>query len=157
MIHHRLMPLPEIDLCRDPSPSQIDRWGWDKQTFLRQKSVIWKRSSLQPFQLPEQAKGLSGVHGTRLFDAVDPHVVPNVNMLDFLLANPHEIPQWMYEGWYLYFPNPIYWEIKGPAFVRYLHWNERSGVVEEGDTLRDGYGFTNKCAIATYKGLTSEA
>ncbi len=139
-----------VPMSADPIPCQTDRWDWDTTTFKRQGTLMWEPSRLSIFQIPLQLEGYSGIQGTQIFKAAEAQPVPNINLMQFLLQHPFLVPEWVKDGWYLYFPIPVYWERRGPAYVRYIYWNHKRDCLCEGDTLRDGFGFTSDCAVAIY-------
>lgn len=142
-------------MTKNPAACQEDRWEWNPDTFVRQAPIRWDADRLGLFLTKAQWDGHSGITGTYILAEARSSNAPlaNINLFEFLREHPHKAPLWVRDGWYLFFPIPLYHERKGPAYARYLHWDRVRSGFQEGDTLFEGAGFSAKCGFVTYEGI----
>ncbi|MBI5465973.1 MAG: hypothetical protein HY974_01640 [Candidatus Kerfeldbacteria bacterium] len=71
--------------------------------------------------LSEKQKNGGFIGGNKLRKELGSRHVLNANVLDYLLANPHLIPE-EWKGKYIFFWGTIYRGSGGDLYVRYLYW-----------------------------------
>lgn len=84
-------------------------------------TIIWdaKRASLYRYSLQKRVVGIEGVALRRVMTDLS---VLNANVLDYLLKNPHLIPEeWKSKD--VFFWGTVYRSSLGDLWVRYLYWN----------------------------------
>ncbi len=94
-------------------------------------SFKWSSDQMKLYQSEPQRQG-KGINGYELKKKLmDKEVLP-ANVLDYLLAHPHLIPE-EWKGKYVFFWGTIYRDSSGGPCVRYLYW--------DGDRCDWGYGW----------------
>jgi hypothetical protein len=105
-----------IDLNADPSVPN----GWSVVEHRRGGEFEWNpekvRLHLSPSQRDDEAIG-----GLKLREELANEPVFNANLMDFLLANPHLIPE-EWKGKAIFFWGTVYRDPDGRLVVRYLYW-----------------------------------
>ncbi len=111
-----------IDLDADPFVPN----NWQVEMYQKQGSFKWDPKQVQ-FYLSEPQRKEKSIEGNKLRKELEGKPVFNANLLDYLLAHPHLIP----EDWkqdekgrtrYIFFWGTIYRSSGGYLFVRYLCW-----------------------------------
>ena len=112
-----------IDLDADPFVPN----NWKVEKHQKGGSFRWDPALVQFYLSPNQQDGKS-VKGDKLRDELAGKPVFNANLLDYLLANPHLIPEdWKQDEQgrtrYIFFWGTEYRDSVGCLCVRYLYWN----------------------------------
>lgn len=97
--------------------------GWKVEEHQKGGEFIWDASKVSLF-LSENQK-VDTIEGNKLRKKLKGKPVLNACVLDYLLANPHLIPE-EWKGKYVYFWGTIYRSSDGDLWVRYLYWDDRS-------------------------------
>ena len=100
--------------------------GWKVEEHQRGGSLKWDPRQVQFYLSPEQQNG-KATRGEKLRKELAGKPVLNANVLDYLLAHPHLIPEeWKKDEQnrtrYIFFWGTIYRDPHGNLFVRYLDW-----------------------------------
>ena len=117
-----------IDCDADPFNPWTKEGGWTVDEH--QKGGQWKFDPKQvEFYLSSGQKGddNKAIEGYKLRKELAGKPVLNANVLDYLLKNPHLIPEeWKKDGQgntrYIFFWGTVYRNRDGDLFVRYLYW-----------------------------------
>lgn len=117
-----------IDCDADPfNPWQKD--GWTVEEHQKGGSFKWDAAQVA-FHLSSGQKGDKYIEGNKLRKELADKGIPvlNANVLDYLLANPHLIPEeWKKDGKgntrYIFFWGTIYCRRDGSLYVRCLYWH----------------------------------
>jgi hypothetical protein len=106
-----------IDLDANPFvPS-----GWKVEEHQKGGQFEWNASQVALYLSKEQQGG-KVIEGNKLREGLKRKRVYNANLLDYLLKNPHLIP----EGWkgkYVFFWGTVYRDSDGFLEVRCLYWS----------------------------------
>ena len=119
-----LLTVPEHLIDCDVQPFVPNGWTVEEH----QKGGQWKFDPKQvEFFLASGQKGGKVIEGNKLRKELAKKPVLNANVLDYLLANPHIIPEeWKKDGQgntrYIFFWGTVYRDSDGGLFVRYLFW-----------------------------------
>ena len=116
-----------MDCDADPfQPWQKD--GWTVEEHQKGGSFKWDSAQVA-FHLSSGQKGDKYIEGNKLRKELSDKGIPvlNANVLDYLLKNPHLIPEeWKRDGKgntrYIFFWGTIYRRRGGGLYVRYLCW-----------------------------------
>ncbi len=110
------------DLLIDVDQAGGLKGGWSVPEGCHQKGshFKWDASEVSLY-LSEQQKNGRRIEGNKLREELAGKPAPNANVLDYLLANPHLIPE-EWKGKYVFFWGTIYPNSDGRLFVRYLCW-----------------------------------
>ncbi|MGH7175373.1 MAG: hypothetical protein ACREGR_03380 [Minisyncoccia bacterium] len=128
---HVLLTVPEhlIDCDADLfNPWAKDGWTVDEH----QKGGQWKFDPKQvEFFLSSGQKGSKTIEGNKLRKELAGKPVLNANVLDYLLKNPHLIPEeWKKDAQgntrYIFFWGTVYRDRGGSLYVRCLDWSDGS-------------------------------
>jgi hypothetical protein len=104
----------------------------------------WDASKVQLY-ISESQKKLRGIEGNELRKELADKPVYNANLLDYLLKNPHLIPE-EWKGKYVFFWGTIYRSSGGSLYVRDLYW--RGGRWDwNGGLLDRGWGGSSPAAV----------
>jgi hypothetical protein len=104
-----------IDLDADPFVPV----PWTVETHRKGGQLEWNPDTVTLFLTPYQ-RFVGGVRGEALLEEIAHKPVINANMLDWLLAHPHLIPEsWEWND--VVFWGTIYSDRDGRLYVRYLH------------------------------------
>jgi len=100
--------------------------GWEVAGHTRGGQLVWDASKVQLYLSDNQQNGKS-IEGNKLRKELANKPVLNANVLDYLLANPHLIPEeWKADGngntRYIFFWGSIYRRSNGDLCVRCLYW-----------------------------------
>jgi hypothetical protein len=94
--------------------------GWDVEEHDKGGQLEWNVSKIQLYRSKGQEDG-NWVEGNKLRKELKGKPVLNVNVLDYLLKNPHLISgKW--KSKYVFFWGTIYRDSDGNFIVRCLHW-----------------------------------
>jgi len=112
-----------IDLSADPV---IPR-GWTVEEHRRPVGkentyFVWDASKVKLHLDPSQKDGKT-IEGNTLRTNLADQPVLNTNVLDYLIANPHLIPE-DWKGKAIFFWGTIYRGSSGKLYVRFLYWND---------------------------------
>lgn len=105
-----------IDCGADPFLPE----GWSVEQHINRGEFEWGRSKVALFLTEEQKSG--SVKGTELRELLAGKSVLNANVLDYLLANPHLIPE-EWKGKFVFFWGTVYRRSGGGLCVRCLDWD----------------------------------
>lgn len=136
-----------IDCDADPKPYA----GLKIEEHKKGGQLVWNPALLHLHLSPNQQNG-KVVVGHELRKELAREKVLNANVLDYLLANPHLIPEeWKQDEQgrtrYIFFWGTIYRVSDGYLCVRYLYWSE--GRFRGGnDWLDDGWGDQDPAAVS---------
>jgi hypothetical protein len=111
-----------IDLNADPFVPN----GWGVEEHQKGGSFKWDPRQVQ-FYLSEPQGKEKSIEGNKLRKELEGKSVLNANVLDYLLAHPHLIPEdWKEDGKgrtrYIFFWGTIYRDSDGGLCVRCLYW-----------------------------------
>ena len=101
--------------------------GWKMEKHQKGGSFKWDPKQVQLYLSPNQ-HGKS-IEGNKLRTELEGKPVFNANLLDYLLKNPHLIPEeWKQDEQgrtrYIFFWGTIYRSSDGDLYVRYLCWDD---------------------------------
>ena len=95
--------------------------GWGVEEHHEGGHFKWNVPQVQLF-LSEGQRGGNVLEGNKLRKELAGKPVLNANVLDYLLANPHLIPE-EWKGKYVFFWGTVYRSSDGRLFVRCLDWD----------------------------------
>ena len=95
--------------------------GWKVEEHQKGGSFIWDASKVELF-LSESQKGGKTIEGNKLRKELAKKLVLNANVLDYLMKNPHLIPE-EWKGKAVFFWGTVYRDSDGFLYVRYLYWS----------------------------------
>lgn len=95
--------------------------GWEVEEHQKQGMIKWTASLISLYLAKGQQNG-KVLEGNKLRKELVGKSVLNANVLDFLLSNPHLIPE-EWKGKYVFFWGTIYRNSDGRLCVRCLCWN----------------------------------
>jgi len=105
-----------IDCDADPFIPE----GWSVEEHQKGGQLEWNPEKIQLWLSKSQKDG-GTIEGNKLRKELKSQSVLNANVLDYLLANPHLIPE-EWKGKYVCFWGTIYRSRSGRLIVRYLCW-----------------------------------
>lgn len=129
-----------VDL--DAEPFTPD--GWKVEEHHKGGQFKWDAQKVKLY-LSKKQKGSSYIEGNKLREELNGQPVFNANLLDYLLKNPHLIPE-EWKGKYVFFLGTIYRGSSGDLYVRYLYWGG-SGWGWGGFWLGDDFGARGPAAL----------
>ena len=118
LLGHAVITVPEHLIDCDADPFTPD--GWKVEEHRKGAQFKWDVSKVSLYLSEPQKRGKS-IRGNKLRDELKDQSVYNANVLDYLLKNPHLIPE-EWKGKYVFFWGTIYRHSDGSLFVRYLCW-----------------------------------
>ena len=133
-----------IDLDADP---RIPYDGWKVEEHKKGGQFKWDALKVQLFLNKKQQDGGS-IEGNKLRKELADMPVYNANLLDYLLDNPHLIPE-EWKGKAVCFWGTIYRHSDGNLCVRFLVWN--GGLWKQGNYWLGGHfdaGFPSAVAAS---------
>ncbi len=130
-----------IDLDADP---RIPYEGWKVEEHKKGGQFKWDASKVQLFLHSKQQGG--SIEGNKLRKELANQPVYNANLLDYLLDNPHLIPE-EWKGKAVCFWGTIYRDSGDDLCVRCLVWNGGHGG-HDGYWLGNGFGADDPSAVA---------
>jgi len=95
---------------------------WDVEEHRKGGILIWDPTKVSSF-LSKSQKGDKYIVGTKLRKEMSKKPALNSNVLDYLLKNPHLIPE-EYKGKRVFFWGTIYRDSFDSLYVRYLCWDD---------------------------------
>lgn len=112
-----------IDCDADPHIPE----GWSVEHHNKSGKLTWDASKVSLYVADGQKNG-KVLEGNKLRNELDLKPVLNANVLQYLLANPHLIPEdWKTDGngntRYIFFWGTIYRDSRGSLCVGYLYWS----------------------------------
>lgn len=118
LLGHAVITVPEhlIDLDADPFVPN----GWKVEDHQKGGQFKWDAIKVK-LHLSKKQKGGS-IEGNKLRKELKGQPVYNANLLDYLLKNPHLIPE-EWKGKYVFFWGTIYRSSGGDLCVRCLYWD----------------------------------
>ncbi len=111
--------------------------GWSVEEHQKGGQLEWDPEKIQLWLSKSQKDG-GYIEGNKLRKELKSQSVLNANVLDYLLANPHLIPE-EWKGKYVYFWGTIYRSRSGNLIVRCLYWGGDKWIWGYG-WLDDGWG-----------------
>lgn len=94
--------------------------GWKVEEHQKGSQFKFDATKVEFYLSAAQKKG--SIEGNKLRKELVGKPVLNANVLDYLLKNPHLIPdEW--KGKYLFFWGTVYRDSDGGLYVRYLRWH----------------------------------
>jgi len=111
----------DIDLDTDPFVPDDKDYQWSVEEHQKGGQFQWDAAKVKLY-LDSGQKDRKLVTGNKLREALAKEPIFNANLLDYLLANPHLIPE-EWKGRYVFFWGTIYRHWDGSLFVRYLGWH----------------------------------
>ncbi|MFI5260286.1 MAG: hypothetical protein ACHQU0_00630 [Candidatus Paceibacteria bacterium] len=114
---HATITMMEYVIDCDASPYVPD--GWKVEEHQKGGQFKFDASQIELYLSAAQKKG--SIEGNKLRKELAGKLVLNANVLDYLLANPHLIPE-EWKGKYVFFWGTVYRFSDGILFVRYLFW-----------------------------------
>ncbi len=120
LLGHAEIKLAEhlIDCDADPFVPN----GWRVVKHQKGGFFKWDSAKVEFYLSPNQQDG-KFVKGDKLRDELASKPVLNVNVLDYLLANPHLIPE-EWKSRYVFFWGTVYADADGNLCVRFLYWHD---------------------------------
>jgi len=98
--------------------------GWAVESHQQGGQFVFDASQLKLCRAADQRIGEQFIGGRKLWLETENWPVVNANILDFLLANPHLIPE-DWKGKSVFFWGTVYRELDYKNLcVRYLYWND---------------------------------
>lgn len=117
--HASIVVIEHVIDC-DADPFVLDGWTVEEH----QKGGTWKWDSSQvELYLASSQKDGNVIEGNNLRKEMAKKVPFNANVLDYLLANPHLIPE-EWKGKYVFFWGTVYCNCDGFLRVRCLYWDD---------------------------------
>jgi hypothetical protein len=119
LLGHAVITVPEhlIDLDADPFVPD----GWKVEEHQKGGQFKWDAAKVALY-LSKKQQGGKWLEGNKLREELKSKLVFNANLLDYLLNNPHLIPE-EWEGKYVFFWGTVYRHSGGSLYVRYLYWD----------------------------------
>lgn len=131
---HAVVTVPEHLIDCDANPFVPN--GWKVEEHQKGGAFKWDASQVT-LHLDKGQKNGSYVEGNKLRTLLAGKPVLNANVLDYLLANPHLIPE-EWKGKAIFFWGTVYRDSSGDLYVRYLYWSG-GGWRWRGDWLGGGW------------------
>ena len=124
--------------------------GWKVEEHQKGGSFIWDASKVELF-LSESQKGGKTIEGNKLRKELAKKLVLNANVLDYLMKNPHLIPEeWKKDEQgntrYIFFGGTVYRRSSGYLCVRCLSWSDGRWFWG-GSWLDDGWSSRDPAAL----------
>lgn len=94
--------------------------GWKVEEHQKGGTFKWNATQVELYLTGGQKNG-NVVEGNKLRKELAGKPVLNANVLDYLLARPHLIPE-EWKGKYVFFWGTVYRDSDGSLCVRYLYW-----------------------------------
>jgi len=94
--------------------------GWSVEEHQKGGTFKWNAANVA-LHLDKGQKNGKWIEGNKLRKALAGKPVLNANVLDYLIANPHLIPE-EWKGKVVFFWGTIYRDRDGRLYVRYLFW-----------------------------------
>jgi hypothetical protein len=104
----------------DVDPLVPSAWKWKMESHEKGGELEWDPTKIKLY-LDEGQKNGKTIIGSELQKKLADKPVLNANVLDYLLANPHLIPE-EWKSKYIFFWGTVYRNPDGRLYVRYLGW-----------------------------------
>ncbi len=138
--HAQIVQLEHIIDC-DADPFTPN--GWSFVEHCKNGKIQWDAEKISSYLSEKQRSG--GIVGNELRKELEKKSRLNANVLDYLLANPHLIPE-AWKGKWIFFWGTIYRYSDGNLYVRCLFWV--GGRWRWGDGwLADDFGADDPAAL----------
>lgn len=118
VLGHAVIKIVDHVIDCDAAPFVPD--GWKVEEHQKGGQLKWDAAALQLFLAEGQQNG-NALEGNKLRKELASKPVLNANVLDYLLANPHLIPE-DWKGKAVFFWGTVYRFSGGHLCVRYLYW-----------------------------------
>ncbi len=115
--HAEIKPIEHLIDC-DANP--FIPAGWSVEEHKKGGKFVWGKTRIDLFLARQQMNGVIVGHDLR--KKLEGKPVLNANVLDFLLANPHLIPE-DWKGKAVFFWGTVYRSRDGHLYVRFLCWD----------------------------------
>ena len=120
LLGHASITVVEHAIDCDAQPFTPD--GWSVEKHQKGGTFTWdKEAQKDALYLSKGQQGSKYIEGNKLRKEMAGKPVLNANVLDYLLANPHLIPE-EWKGKYVFFWGTVYRDRDGGLCVRYLYW-----------------------------------
>lgn len=122
LLGHAAINVVEHVIDCDAQPFVPD--GWSVEEHQKGGAFKWdKETQKDALYLSKGQAGSKYIEGNKLRKELTEKSAPvlNANALDYLLANPHLIPE-EWKGKYVFFWGTVYRDRDGSLYVRYLYW-----------------------------------
>lgn len=96
--------------------------SWKVEEHQKAGPFTWDAAKVE-FHLANGQKNGKVIEGNKLRKELSDKLTLNANVLDYLLAHPHLIPE-EWKGKAVFFWGTVYRNSDGSLFVRYLCWND---------------------------------
>ena len=115
-----------VDMKIDTNPYPCIREGMSIDSHVGIGTIVWEgdQQARKFFFSEEQFSG-KGITGHNFLNEIRLMPVMNARVLDWLLANPHEIPVNAWQGKKIFFWGTIYTATNGSLYVRYIDCSGR--------------------------------
>lgn len=124
MIGEAVITMVEHEIDLDTDPLIPERWTVLKGDHQKGGRIKWDAAKVNLYLSKKQQQG-KGVIGNSLYKELSGRSLYNANLLDYLLKNPHLVPdEW--KDKYVFFWGTIYRDLGRNPCVRYLYWNRGS-------------------------------
>ncbi|MEX0918720.1 MAG: hypothetical protein WDZ85_02015 [Candidatus Paceibacterota bacterium] len=104
--------------CDDADPFILNNWKFEEHR--KGGAFKWNAADVA-LHLDKGQQNGKWIEGNKLRKELADKTVLNANVLDYLLAHPHLIPE-EWKGKMVFFWGTIYRDRFGDLYVRYLHW-----------------------------------
>ena len=115
--------------------------GWKVEEHQKMGKIKFDSAKIDLYLSKKQKNGI--IEGSKLSEELKGKKVLNANVLDYLLKNPHLIPE-EWKGKYIFFWGTIFYFV-GCICVRYLYW---SGGRWYWDGFAFAHDFNSDCPAA---------
>lgn len=122
LLGHAAITVVEHVIDGDAQPFVPD--GWSVEEHQKGGAFKWDKETHKDALYPSKGQaGSKYIEGNKLHKELTDKSIPvlNANVLDYLLANPHFIPE-EWKGKYVFFWGTVYRHRVGRLCVRYLFW-----------------------------------
>lgn len=140
---HAEIVIPEYVIDCDADPFVPD--GWSVEKHRRSGAFKWNAEGVTLY-LDKGQKNGKWIEGNKIRKELADKPVLNANVLDYLLAHPHLIPE-EWKGKAVFFWGTIYRDRDGSLYVRYLGW-DGGRWYWNANWLGNGWGDGNPAAVA---------
>lgn len=117
--NHKTGKSPEYSIDCDADPLVPD--GWSVENHQKGGQLKWDPASIELYF--SSAQETCGIRGVNLLEELKDKPMMNANVIEFLIANPHLLPE-EWKDKFVYFWGTIYWDSNGDFCVRYLDTND---------------------------------
>jgi hypothetical protein len=118
LLGHAVITVHEHLIDLDADPFVPNRWKVEEHR--KGGQFKWDASKVSLYLSKKQQRGV--IEGNKLRDELKGKPVYNANLLDYLLKNPHLIPE-EWKDKYVFLWGTVYRDSGGNLCVRYLYWS----------------------------------